>query len=510
MSDTQSKIDQRRKEARKRQAQNRKKENAKIKYKTKQRIKVSAVIVVAVLLVAALILPQMAITKRWLTAVTIGDTKISTAEYSYYYQMSFSNYYQTMVSYVGAENVPINLNRSLKSQDMSEDQTYADYFSDNAVTQLTQMVVLASEAEKNGYALPEEEQEKITTLVEQVQQAADNEGEKVDAYLAKHYGAGFNLEIFKKCVERELLAQSYQEYKTNEPEYTTEQLNAYYQEHQNDFTTATYRIENFKAVDPSEESLGVTAEEAKENAQKFLDKITDEDSFAQAALKKAQEEAAEGVEAKDSSLMTGMTYSSTNYIDSNVANWVFSDSAKAGEKTLIESADGKTFYVVYMVEPMKRTETKTVNVRHILVSVSDMQDEEAKKAGKEQAEALLKQWKENGATEEAFAQLASEQTADTASQADGGLYERVMPGQMVTNFDAWCFDATRKAGDTDIVETDYGYHVMYFIGSDVPVWQARVESAMRSADYTAFYESASANYEVSTSWLGMHFRNEPI
>lgn len=510
MSDTQSKIDQRRKEAQKRRELNRKRANAKIKYKTKQKLKITAVAAVAVLLIAALILPQLAITKRWLTAVTIGDTKISTAEYSYYYQTSFSNYYQTMVSYVGEENVPISLNRSLKSQDMSEDQTYAEYFSDNAITQLTQIVVLASEAEKNGYMLPEEEQKKVDELLEQVKQAADTNGQKVDDYLAKNYGTGFNLDLFKQCVERELLAQSYKDYKTDEPQYTNEQLEAYFKEHKNEFTTTSFRVESFKAVDPSETSLGVTAEEAKKSAEEFFDQISDEQSFSEAALKKAQETAAEGVEAKDTSLMENVQYTSANYLNSKVAEWAFSEEVKAGDKALIETDDGKSFYVVYMVQPMKRDETKTVDVRHILVSVSDMQDEDAKKTGKEQAEALLKQWKENGASEDAFAQLASENTADTASQAAGGLYEGVQPGQMVTGFNDWCFDAARKAGDTGIVETQYGYHVMYYVSAGLPVWQAKTESSMRTSDYNAFYETASAAYEVSTSWLGIHFRNEPI
>lgn len=38
-----------------------------------------------------------------------------------------------------------------------------------------------------------------------------------------------------------------------------------------------------------------------------------------------------------------------------------------------------------------------------------------------------------------------------------------VPGQMVDSFDAWCFDEARQPGDTGIVKTDYGYHVMYFV-----------------------------------------------
>ena len=37
---------------------------------------------------------------------------------------------------------------------------------------------------------------------------------------------------------------------------------------------------------------------------------------------------------------------------------------------------------------------------------------------------------------------------------------------MVTNFNDWIFDASRKPGDTGIVESDYGYHIIYFVGDN--------------------------------------------
>ena len=40
---------------------------------------------------------------------------------------------------------------------------------------------------------------------------------------------------------------------------------------------------------------------------------------------------------------------------------------------------------------------------------------------------------------------------------------------MVETFNDWCFDPSRQVGDTGIVKTNYGYHVMYFCGSR-PQW----------------------------------------
>ena len=112
------------------------------------------------------------------------------------------------------------------------------------------------------------------------------------------------------------------------------------------------------------------------------------------------------------------------------------------------------------------------NVRHILVSfeggtVSETgvreYSEEEKNAAKSAAEELLNTWKNGDATEDSFAALANE-NSDDSDGTDGGLYTDVVPGQMVTAFNDWCFDESRQTGDTGIVETEYGYHVMYYSG----------------------------------------------
>ena len=60
---------------------------------------------------------------------------------------------------------------------------------------------------------------------------------------------------------------------------------------------------------------------------------------------------------------------------------------------------------------------------------------------------------------------------------------------MVQAFNDWCFDSSRKSGDTGIVETQYGYHVMYFVGtSDITYRTSLIESDLRSADVAAWQE----------------------
>ena len=120
----------------------------------------------------------------------------------------------------------------------------------------------------------------------------------------------------------------------------------------------------------------------------------------------------------------------------------------------------------------------------------------------------MEQWKAGAATEESFAELAKEYSED-GNASEGGLYENVNEGSMVDTFNDWIFDPSRKSGDTGIVETEYGYHVMYYVSDSDPYWQVQVENAMRTEDYNTFYEGVADHYKVKTKWLGMQLREEP-
>ena len=115
---------------------------------------------------------------------------------------------------------------------------------------------------------------------------------------------------------------------------------------------------------------------------------------------------------------------------------------------------------------IEKVDNPVVDVRHILLMPAE-DTEQAWADCRQKAEELLEQWKNGEATEESFAQLANEHSQDPGSNTKGGLYQYVYQGDMVENFDAWCFDASRVPGDSGLVETEHGYHLMYFVyGAD--------------------------------------------
>ena len=115
------------------------------------------------------------------------------------------------------------------------------------------------------------------------------------------------------------------------------------------------------------------------------------------------------------------------------------------------------------------------------------------------AEAILAEFMAGDKSEESFAALAEAHSEDEGSYLNGGLYENIAKGQMVEEFDAFCFEGHKK-GDTAIVYGESsayaGYHVMYFVGEGQQYSDYIAESELLTADVSAWLEEQTAQYQT--------------
>lgn len=162
-----------------------------------------------------------------------------------------------------------------------------------------------------------------------------------------------------------------------------------------------------------------------------------------------------------------------------------------------------------------KTSGKLVDVRHILVSPEGGTKDEATnsivytdeewEACRVKAQALLDEWMAGEKTEESFGLAAQKHSADPGSAAQGGLYTDVRKGDMVPEFDQWIFDESRQPGDTGLVKTKFGYHIMFFCGGE-DVWyrQARIMlmSEKTQAILTEYMEAHPMDVDYDAIALG--------
>lgn len=443
------------------------------------------------------------------TAVTIGDEKYTAAEVNFYFQNTYQNFVNQNYSYLSM--LGLNTSMDLKSQTFGE-QTWYDYFLEQALQSMTQVQAMNALAEEEGFAWTDELQTKVDSSLASLKSTASTYGYTERQYLSAVFGSTMTPKIYEEQLRRSLLADAYMQKYEDALTYTEDQLTEAYLADPNSYDRVSYEAIRISGAADTKDADGNTVEVTEEMtaAAMAAAKETADSMYASWQSGKSMSDLAEENEKASATDSESGTYS-----DSALGNWLFDTGRQAGDSAVLEDTDSSCYFVVTFRDRY-REDYNTVNVRHILIqpeSTTLTEEDEGydadvaakKDAAKQKAEELLAQWQAGAATEDSFAALANENSSDTGSNTTGGLYEQVHQGEMVSAFNDWCFDAARKPGDTGIVETDYGYHIMYFVGTDAPYWQVLVRSALAGNDFNEWYEGVVADYTAEQKDFGMKF-----
>ena len=188
----------------------------------------------------------------------------------------------------------------------------------------------------------------------------------------------------------------------------------------------------------------------------------------------------------------------------------------AGSKINPTFAEVEEFFAEHEAEYAEggiNKEGDFIDVRHILAmpkggvtneNGETIYSEEEWEACRQAAQAILDEWLSGDKTEESFAELANTYTedgndSDRDGVPDGGLYTNVYEDMMVPAFNDWCFDTSRQYGDYDLVRTEYGYHVMFFV-KRVPIWQTYAESDLVATLEEKIVTDAIAAYPMEVDY----------
>ena len=473
------------------------------------------VVMAAILVVAAVIGVKQTITTSGIrekntVALTVGEHELNSVEMNYFFMDAVNNFYSSYGSY--AAMFGLDVSKPLNEQFVDEESglTWADDFMASAQESAASIYALADAAKAAGFTLPEAEQELLESNMSSLDLYAAMYGYgDANSYLKAMYGNGASKESFRAYNELQALASAYYNHYSESLTYADTDLRAAEADNfgaysSYSFNTYYLAISRFLTGGTTDENGSTTysdeenaaAEKAAEEAAKALtgEEITDAAALdaAIAALEINKDTAAVSTYNEDT------LYSS---LTATYKDWLTSADRKTGDVAYFPTTSGDTvsgFHVV-MYQGSNDNLFSLKNVRHILVAPAHEHAEgetheegetysaEELAAAKATAEEILASWKAGEATEESFAALANEKSAD-GDGVSGGLYENVYPGQMVADFEDWCYASGRKSGDTGIVETEYGYHVMYFVGNSQQNYRDYlIENELRSTDLNAWY-----------------------
>ncbi len=449
-------------------------------------------VILAVVVVLGLVtyarLADSGIILRSKTAAESEHYEVTGTMMAYYFNQNYQNYY-SYLSYLG-----VDTSQKLKDQACAyttDGGTWFDYFAAMTEDYATQLLALCEAANAAGVSLTEEEYAEIDEAVEQLKTAAESYGYSLSQYLAAVVGTGVNEKDIRSCMELTYLASKYSTEYQNSLTYTDDEYESYYADNTASFDGVDYYVYTVNSTDFMEKDtdgnpVGETSEAtsaAYEAAQEILE-AGNVDEY----ITLIREFMANDLGMEDADIETAVENAFHRHAVASdiatVSEWAFS--AKVGD-VYTTAEEGDSSYAIYcLAKTSYRDETTTRNVRHILLSSDEYEDDTV-------AQDILAQLKEADFSEEAFNSLAAEYSYDTGSSSNGGLYENVTLGSTTNEFNAWLFDDARKPGDSDVVlSSAYGWHVMYYVGEgDSCSWKEEAEGEMIERDYNAMLEEYS-------------------
>ncbi|MBR4863980.1 MAG: peptidylprolyl isomerase [Oscillospiraceae bacterium] len=454
-------------------------------------------------------------------AAVVAGRELNTVEFNYYYNDAISEFYNewydesTGSADAYLQMLGLDTAKPLNEQVYNDEtgETWADYFVEQALDKAKRDFALTDKAAADGFTLPEEDKTTVENVMNNLKTYATLYGfSNADQYLRNSYGYGSTAKSYREYYERTLLADAY--YNNNEENisYEDSELRAYETEKFNNYSSFTYdsvylSYTNFRTEGTEDEEGTVTYTEEQDNAARDAMKAA-ADLLATATNKEdleaklAEVKVAEGVSLK----VTENKEVLYTQINGDLAEWLGAEGRVAGELGAIPSMSSDAepklngYYIAIFGNRNDNTEPMG-NVRHLLVSFEGGEEDEEtgetvytdeeKATAKAKAEELLKQWEEGEKTEESFIELLKEESDDTGVTENEGLYEDINPGSSyVENFLAWAIDPVRTEGDYGIVETEYGYHIMYYVGdSELSYRDSLITAEMRTAEQEAWYNS---------------------
>ncbi len=371
-----------------------------------------------------------------------------------------------------------------------ETKTWFEYFDEMTRTTVSQCVAFATAAMDAGMSLSEEDMADLDEYMMQTKEEAYKQGyDGIEELIARYYVKGISEESFRACMELQQLAYKYVEKMLEEidnTDYDNSVLEQIVNNNKGNFFGIDYVHYNFFPVydkDATDEEKKAAYEEAKKKAEEFLQANPDIESIKNAIVEIENE----GEEEPYDPEVILSDYIETHEKlkedeneteqDKAYREWAYSADRKAGDTYIREHKYGETdtyYSINCIIKPAYLEDYITKTVRHIFFEVDSKLTgdalEEAAKNALEKANEVYETYKNGEMTSESFAALAKEHSQDS-NKDKGGIYENIGIGDMVSEFEDWIYDSERKHGDTEIIKTQYGYHIMFFEHDGLKAWE---------------------------------------
>ena len=445
-------------------------------------------------------------------ALKVNDTPVSIGMYNYYYSCITENY----INYAQYGYYDLDTTKSYDVQTTTnsdgKEVSWSQLFKDETIKQIQYITTYYEKAVDEGVTLTTAQETAVKSTLESLKDSATSNNVSINKYISDTYGDYCGYATIEKMLKQCYIAENYYQKLSASQKLTDKEIEKYFNENKNEYENVTFA---YLQVPYENDDASATMEKC----QKYADKIKSEDdmkkliptacktlidSYVEQGYAQDAESCAELLSAN---IEVSITAKETGIVEEAV-NWLFDDSTKIGDVKPFDDSANKVVYIFYKVSDPQVDEEEVYSVRHILImpdgvdtsssdiNLTDKQLAEARK----KAQKILDKFNAGGKTELEFAKLAEKYSKDTQSTSSGtsgnygGLCGGVQQGTMVQSFNDWSMDKSRKYGDTAIVDSKYGCHIMFFI-SKQPKYLYNCESDLKTQKEKEFaYKSKVKEY----------------
>lgn len=441
-------------------------------------------------------------------ALKVSKTDVSIGMYNYYYDSIVYEYtYYANYGYYDLDTTA-DFATQYTTDDDGNEISWLDFFEQQTKERLKLNIYYYEKGVEAGIELTEDQKTDIDEQIANLATTASQSGQSINEYISENYGEYCGEATLRKFLEQYYIAGTYyyQSQILNRP--SDEDVQSYFAENEDKYKSVSYAILEMAYDTTDETTMQADIQAAEEIRAGLTDVESMKLAIPQASAQLIEEFISAGyfsteeetIEALSDSLES--TQSKTDVestFNSEVADWLFSSDTEINATMIYPNSDSGIIYIVMKTAQPELEEVEVYSVRHILIMPDTAEDETEDTAEDEtedtaedaeetedaaedtaadeaawedayaEAQSILEEYNNTDKTELDFAKLAEQYSEDTGSTSAGqsgyygGGYEGVQLGEMVSEFENWAVDESRRYGDVEIVKSEYGYHIMYFI-----------------------------------------------
>lgn len=458
---------------------------------------------------------------------TVDDTKVSIGMFNYYYT-TIVKYYEQNASNNGLDTAQDYASQYKTDADGNQ-ITWLEFLQDETMNEISQTVALYNAGVREGLTVNDAQQEIIDQYIESAKTYASEESVSLDEYLSEIYGDYCTADTLRLCYEHYFIGLNYQGWLKAQQTVSDDEVESYFAEHSREY----YQINYCRMILPYDTTDDNAKAESQQRIEDYVSRISDKESMEalvpeaykdfieqdiasamQSNSELTEEEARkQAVEAYTQNLYDTLYGSSTSAYGEEVTDWIFSDETPVNSVNYSVNENIGYAYILLKTEEAELVDYDSYAVRHILI-MPQTDDEQAQQTqtptytdeqwaeAEEKANAIMDEFNSGDKSELSFALLAEANSDDTASTAAGlqgyygGLLEGIAEGQMQPEFNDWSFDDSRSYGETGIIKTQYGYHIMFFVDRQ-PIYKAAIAAQIKNERLLAEVDDAELKLHSS-------------